>query len=393
LSSILNNTEKNFAQSFLQEAAQILAELDVSRIEQAAHLLADTRMSGGRLFILGVGGSAANASHAVNDFRKIAGIEAYAPTDNVSELTARTNDEGWATVFESWLKISRLQARDLVLVFSVGGGDLEKNVSPNLVAALKLAKQIGAKIIGVVGRDGGYTAKVADACILIPTVNPVHVTPHAEAFQAVIWHLLVSHPVVKIEQTKWESTSSTITQHPAVFLDRDGVLNRAVIKNGQPFPPSTVSELEFTADAPALLQNLKNRGYKLLVVTNQPDIARGITPRETVDAINKKLSAVLPVDEIFMCCHTDENDCACRKPKPGLLLEAARRHHIDLSASFMIGDRWRDVEAGQNAGVRTILIDDAYAEKQPTRPPDATVHSLREATEWILNASRKGAGK
>jgi D-sedoheptulose 7-phosphate isomerase len=389
----LSNAEKNFAQSFLQEATQILAKLDVSRIEQAAHLLADTRMSGGRLFILGVGGSAANASHAVNDFRKIAGMEAYAPTDNVSELTARTNDEGWATVFESWLKTSRLQARDLILVFSVGGGDLEKNVSPNLVAALKFAKQTGAKIIGVVGRDGGYTAKVADACILIPTVNAVHVTPHAEAFQAVIWHLLVSHPVVKIEQTKWESTSATTTRHPAVFLDRDGVLNCAVIKNGQPFPPSTVSELEFTADAPALLQNLKNHGYKLLVVTNQPDVARGITSRETVDAINQKLSAVLPVDEIFMCCHTDENDCHCRKPKPGLLLEAARRHHIDLSASFMVGDRWRDVEAGQNAGVRTILIDDAYAEKQPTRPADATVHSLREATEWILNASRKGAGK
>jgi len=389
----LSNAEKSFAESFLEEAARILGKLDVSRIEQAAHLLADTRMSGGRLFILGVGGSAANASHAVNDFRKIAGIEAYAPTDNVSELTARTNDEGWATVFESWLKTSRLQTRDLLLVFSVGGGDLEKNVSPNLVAALKFAKQTGAKIIGVVGRDGGYTGKVADTCILIPTVNPLHVTPHAEAFQAVVWHLLVSHPAVKIEQTKWESTSGATAQQPAVFLDRDGVLNRAVIKNGQPFPPSAVSELEFTADAPGLLQKLKNQGYKLLVVTNQPDVARGITSRETIDAIHRKLSAALPVDEIFMCCHSDENDCACRKPKPGLLLEAARRHHIDLSASFMVGDRWRDVEAGQNAGVRTILIDDGYAEKRPARPPDATVHSLREATEWILNASRKGAGK
>jgi D-sedoheptulose 7-phosphate isomerase len=167
------------------------------------------RSTGGRLFILGVGGSAANASHAVNDFRKIAGIEAYAPTDNVSELTARTNDEGWATVFEGWLKTSKLHARDAVLVFSVGGGDVERNVSPNLVAALKLAKTVGAKIIGVVGRDGGYTAKVADVCVLIPAVNPVHVTPHSEAFQAVVWHLLVSHPAVKVEQTKWESTAGT----------------------------------------------------------------------------------------------------------------------------------------------------------------------------------------
>jgi D-sedoheptulose 7-phosphate isomerase len=200
---------EQFAEKFLAEASEILQRLDRPSLEKAAKMIGDLRSTGGRLFILGVGGSAANASHAVNDFRKIAGIEAYAPTDNVSELTARTNDEGWATVFEAWLKTSKLQARDAVLVFSVGGGDVERNVSPNLVAALKLAKAVGAKIIGVVGRDGGYTAKVADACVLIPVVNPVHVTPHSEAFQAVVWHLLVSHPAVKVEQTKWESTAGT----------------------------------------------------------------------------------------------------------------------------------------------------------------------------------------
>jgi D-sedoheptulose 7-phosphate isomerase len=203
------SAEAMFAERFLAEAAQIVARLDRASLEKAAKMIGDLRGTGGRLFILGVGGSAANASHAVNDFRKIAGIEAYAPTDNVSELTARTNDEGWATVFEGWLKTSKLAARDAVLVFSVGGGDVERNVSPNLVAALKLAKSVGAKIIGVVGRDGGYTAKVADACVLIPVVNPVHVTPHSEAFQAVVWHLLVSHPAVKVEQTKWESTAGT----------------------------------------------------------------------------------------------------------------------------------------------------------------------------------------
>src|SRR3981189_899558 len=197
------------AEKFLAEAAEMVGRLDRASLEKAARMIGDLRATGGRLFILGVGGSAANASHAVNDFRKIAGIEAYAPTDNVSELTARTNDEGWATVFEGWLKTSKLQPRDAVLVFSVGGGDMERNVSPNLVAALKLAKAVGAKIIGVVGRDGGYTAKVADACVLIPVVNPVHVTPHSEAFQAVVWHLLVSHPAVKVEQTKWESTAGT----------------------------------------------------------------------------------------------------------------------------------------------------------------------------------------
>jgi len=195
----------SFAQTYLLEAAAILQRLDPELIERAAVLLAETRERGGRLFVLGVGGSAANASHAVNDFRKIAGLEAYTPTDNVAELTARTNDEGWASVFASWLRASHLRAEDLVLVFSVGGGDLERNVSPNLVAALKLAQSVGAKIIGVVGRDGGYTAKVADAAILVPTVNAERVTPHAEAFQAVVWHLLVSHPRVKQVQTKWES--------------------------------------------------------------------------------------------------------------------------------------------------------------------------------------------
>ena len=194
-----------YAQQHLNEAGQILARLDAAAIEKMVDLLADLRLRGGRLFFLGVGGSAANCSHAVNDFRKIAGIEAYAPTDNVSELTARTNDEGWASVFVEWLKVSRLRAGDMVFVFSVGGGNLEKNVSPNLVVALQYAREVGARIAGVVGRDGGYTAQMADACVIVPTVNPEVVTPHAEAFQAVIWHLLVSHPKLKAAQTKWES--------------------------------------------------------------------------------------------------------------------------------------------------------------------------------------------
>jgi D-sedoheptulose 7-phosphate isomerase len=196
----------SYSESHLSEARTILDQFDVDAIERVAVLLADTRERGGRLFLLGVGGSAANCSHAVNDFRKICGFEAYAPTDNVSELTARTNDEGWATVFSEWLKVSRLNANDAVFVFSVGGGNVEKNVSPNLVLALQLAKSVGAKIAGIVGRDGGYTAQVADACVIVPTVNPENVTPHTEAFQAVIWHLLVSHPALKRSQTKWEST-------------------------------------------------------------------------------------------------------------------------------------------------------------------------------------------
>lgn len=195
----------SFAHQYLTEAAEILRRLDIAAIEKVAALLVDVRTRGGRLFILGVGGSAANASHAVNDFRKIAGIEAYAPTDNVSELTARTNDEGWATVFEAWLKVSRLRDPDAILVFSVGGGNLEKNVSPNLVAALEYAKAAGARIAGIVGRDGGHTARLADAVVVIPTVNQSHITPHSEAFQSVVWHLLVSHPDLKASETKWES--------------------------------------------------------------------------------------------------------------------------------------------------------------------------------------------
>jgi len=195
----------SFSHQYLAEARQILERLDTAAIERVVELLAEARDAGGRLFILGVGGSAANASHAVNDFRKIAGIEAYAPTDNVSELTARTNDDGWSSVFKAWLSVSRLNANDVVLVFSVGGGNREKGVSLNLVSALELARSIGAKIAGVVGRDGGYTAQVADARVVVPTISLEHVTPHAEAFQALVWHLIVSHPAIKRARTKWES--------------------------------------------------------------------------------------------------------------------------------------------------------------------------------------------
>lgn len=195
----------NYAEQHLRETSQIVSQLNAELCEKAVQLLVKIRAENGRLFILGVGGSAANASHAVNDFRKIAGLECYAPTDNVSELTARTNDEGWASVFAEWLKGSHLNENDALLILSVGGGNLENNVSPNLVAALQLAQERGSAVLGIVGRDGGYTAKVADVAIVIPTVNPANTTPHSEAFQAVVWHLLVSHPDLKVSETKWES--------------------------------------------------------------------------------------------------------------------------------------------------------------------------------------------
>jgi len=198
----------SYARQHLDETARIVAALDAAAIERVAALLAALRARGGRLFFLGVGGSAANCSHAVNDFRKIAGIEAYTPVDNVSELTARTNDDGWESVFVAWLQGSRLQAQDMLFILSVGGGSLDNNVSPNLVRALQYARQIGTPVVGIVGRDGGYTAQVADACVIVPTVNAETITPHTEAFQAVIWHLLVSHPSLKAAQTKWESTKA-----------------------------------------------------------------------------------------------------------------------------------------------------------------------------------------
>jgi len=199
------DTTISFSALFLAEVEKVARQLDPATIERMALLLANVRERSGRVFILGVGGSAGNASHAVNDFRKLAGIETYAPTDNVSELTARVNDEGWPTVFEAWLRVSRLQSRDAILVFSVGGGSVERNVSPNLVAALNYAKSVGASVLGIVGRDGGHTARVADVCVIIPTVHPDRVTPHSEAFQAIVWHLLVSHPALQQKATKWES--------------------------------------------------------------------------------------------------------------------------------------------------------------------------------------------
>jgi len=195
----------NYAESYFSEVRKILDSFDVAVIEKMVESLVDLRAGGGRLFFLGVGGGAANASHAVNDFRKICGIEAYTPTDNVSELTARTNDNGWQSVFIDWLKGSQLRKNDGIFVLSVGGGNLEKNISANLVKALDYAREVGARILGVVGRDGGYTAKVANACLIVPTVNPETVTPHTESFQSVILHLIVSHPALKASEMKWES--------------------------------------------------------------------------------------------------------------------------------------------------------------------------------------------
>ena len=196
----------SYTEKHLLEASEIIKKINIASVEALVDLLVSVKMQGGRLFFLGVGGSAGNCSHAVNDFRKIVGIESYAPTDNVSELTARTNDDGWNTVFSEWLKVSKACEKDCLFIMSVGGGNLEKNISPNLIKAIDYAKEVKAKVVGIVGRDGGYTAHEADVCCVVPTVNEATTTPHSEAFQAVIWHLLVSHPKLKTHETKWEAT-------------------------------------------------------------------------------------------------------------------------------------------------------------------------------------------
>jgi D-sedoheptulose 7-phosphate isomerase len=378
-----------FSACFLTEVQQIARLLDAAAVEKMAALLASIREHSGRLFILGVGGSAANASHAVNDFRKLAGLEAYAPTDNVSELTARVNDDGWPSVFAAWLRVSRLQARDAILVFSVGGGSIERCVSPNIVAALDYAKSVGATILGIVGRDGGYTARVADACVLIPTVHPERITPHTEAFQAVVWHLLVSHPALKRTATKWETVAPQLLR--AVFLDRDGVLNEAVVRDGKPFPPAEPADLRIPPGTAEALARLKKHGFLLFVVTNQPDVARGTQQREVVEEIGRQLRAELPLDGVLTCYHDDEDGCDCRKPRPGLMISAAQRYGVELSRSYLVGDRWRDIDAGANAGCKTIWIDRGYAEQQPTSAPDARVGSLPEAVDWILTRAEQAA--
>ncbi len=372
----------NFSVSFLAEVEEIARRLDPIAIEKMVASLVKVRERSGRLFILGVGGSAANASHAVNDFRKIVGIETYAPTDNVSELTARVNDEGWPTVFAAWLEVSHLQPRDSVLIFSVGGGSVERNVSPNIVAALDYAKSVGATILGIVGRDGGYTARVADACVIVPTVHPDRITPHSEAFQAIVWHLLVSHPALQRSATKWESIVPQ-SRRRAVFLDRDGVLNEVLIQNGKPHPPALADFKIPPGTAEALLR-LKQSDFLLLVVTNQPDVARGTQKRATVDEMGRRLRAELPLDDVLTCFHDDQDDCDCRKPRPGLVTRAAQQYGIDLGRSYLIGDRWRDIDAGTNAGCKTVWIDHGYTEQPPVSAPDARVASLPEAVEWIL---------
>ena len=380
-----------FTELYLDEvsrAAKLLAAQD--SMEQLASRLHALRVRGGRLFVLGVGGSAANASHAVNDFRKLAGIEAYAATDNVSELTARTNDDGWESVFSKWLVGSRIGRSDAVLVLSVGGGDTEKNISVNLVAAVNTAKAAGATVLGIVGRRDGYTAQNADCCCVVPAVQPGRLTPHAEEFQSIILHLLVSHPLLQQHTPCWEQQAKAGDRRKAVFLDRDGVLNELVWLGGagECRSPRTVEELRFYPDIDKL-KRLRDAGFLLIVVTNQPDMDRGFLSLDALSSLHAKLVEQVSLDGIFFCPHATETECACRKPKPGMLLQAAKHFNIDLTGSYMIGDSGCDILAGYEAGCHTILCrgSDPVAELAA----DVKVPSLTIAVDYILSKEARDA--
>ena len=366
-----------YISKYLDESREALNSLDSQAIRGIIESLVELQRVGGRLFLLGVGGSAANCSHAVNDFRKICGIEAYTPTDNVSELTARTNDRGWESVFVDWLKGSRLSSKDGVLVLSVGGGNLEKNISVNLIRALDYAKEMGAKTLGIVGRDGGYTSKVADAYVVVPTVNPDTVTPHTESFQNLILHLLVSHPALKVSEMKWESVQ---VKERAIFFDRDGVINKIIFREGLPASPRNLEDFVFNDGIHQATQQLRDYGFRIIVVSNQPDLARGEITKGVLDTMTQRIREEIPIDDVYICPHDDVHQCPCRKPKPGMLLQAAQKWNLDLPRSFILGDTRKDMEAGKAAACKTILLDAPYNRDAPC---DFRASSLKEAIDIV----------
>jgi D-sedoheptulose 7-phosphate isomerase len=434
----------SYSKTFIEGFEHVVYGLDMSDIERMADELADLKKRGGRLFVLGLGGSAANASHAVNDFRKHCHIDAQAPTDNVAELTARANDDGWDTIFSRWLRGCHINRQDAILVLSVGGAN-EKTSRP-ILEAVRCAQVENATILGIVGRDGGYTKQSAKVCVLIPTTNADRITPYAEAAQAVVWHCLANHPKLQdkaptgagmlqklkdmasvenmaaaredvfkglgippnllrhggtIEPDKQKGTLTFTTdkgekitaplhdvtinitnempkwppspdewkratqgewpseppKRRAVFLDRDGVLckmvttHRIVTDPPTPVmrPPYTLDELELLPGVQDACAKLKAAGYLLICVTNQPDIARGKVSHSKVNLINQCLKSTLGLEAVYTCPHDDKDDCLCRKPKPGLLQQAAVNHRIDLAKSWMVGDRQVDIDAGKAA--------------------------------------------
>jgi D-sedoheptulose 7-phosphate isomerase len=371
----------DYIQTYLDETKQIADSIDRNAIHQTIEILKDVRDKNGRLFILGIGGSAANASHAVNDFRKICRIETYTPVDNVAELTAWTNDNHFDVIFKHWLEGSQLREEDAVMVLSVGGGS--ESASLNIVRALEYAKLVGARTLGIVSRDGGMTKKIADSAILVPVVHDDRITPHAEGWQGVVWHLIVNALDAHHNTAPygWHPT-----KHRAVFIDRDGVVNEPIprprSKYKDPTAPWRFKELSVYDHVEKALALLKKKGFLTILVTNQPDVRHGNMKEGEFIKIKREIEK-LPFDDIYICEHASSDGCVCRKPRPGMLLNAHSKWGIDLKNSFMIGDNETDIMAGHDAGCNGILIDTHYNQEVAH---DVRAKNLLEAAKMIIKS-------
>ena len=379
------------ATGYFRAVADLAEAIDPRQIDAVVAGLAALRERRGRLFILGVGGGAGHAGHAVNDFRKLSHIESYAPTDNVSELTARVNDDGWDTTYVNWLEISRLHADDALLVFSVGGGSREHGISVNLVNAIEHAAQLGTPIYGIVSAPGGTLGELATVAILIDA-PPALKTPLVESFQAIVWHAFVSHPELAAQPGTWESHRGEVK---AAFLDRDGVLNELVPhpESGRPESPLRVDQVRLAPGAVEGALLLMDAGFMLVGVTNQPAVAKATIDLAQLDAVQERVVGLLADAGVRFaaferCLHHPEavvaelrGPCACRKPEPGMLLDLAARLGLDLKASWIFGDTDADIGAGRAAGCRAALVTHpGSAHKRTGAPtPDASGGDLEAA--------------
>ncbi|MBU3918702.1 HAD-IIIA family hydrolase [Patescibacteria group bacterium] len=361
---------------YLSETEEIVKSIDKEAIEKVVNVLLWVKSQKGRLFFLGVGGGAGTGSHAANDFNKYAKISSFCLSDNASLITALTNDENFDAIFKRQLEMHSLTPNDCLFIFSVGGGT--ETTSKNLVAAIEYAKEIGAKIVGVVGKDTGATAQKGDGCIIVPCPEESRRTAHTESFQLMMDHLIV----FLLDEIGNEM------KNKAIFWDRDGIINKVVTRNGETSSPWKLEEFEILSDVKECLEMSKEMGFLNIVFTNQPDISRGNLRIEDLEKMHKIIAEKLPMDEIKFCPHDNQDNCSCRKPKPGLISEAVEKWSIDLGKSYVIGDSWKDIEAGKSAGCKTFLLRREY-NKDFQKDYDFEINNLKQAVKIIKKLDKK----
>ena len=350
---------KNQIKIFIKNFTSSLADIDIVKLEKLALEIINLRKTQGKLFLLGVGGSAGNCSHAVNDFRKLCKINAFCPTDNISEITARINDEGWENSYKDWLEDSGLSKKDALFVFSVGGGDIKKKVSVNLIRAIKLAKEKKSKVFSIVGRKNSYTFKNSNISLVVKSA-PNLITPTSETMQVLVWHSLVSLQQLMIKKNQMVKKKNK----NFIFLDRDGVINKSRIVNGKPFAPTKFSDFKIFKYTKNCLKRL-NEKFIILIITNQPDIGNKILKKKEFNKMCSLLKKKYPIQEVYFCPHKKEDGCDCRKPKIGLLKKAYSKYVFNKKKTFMIGDRNSDMIAAEQFGIKPIFIDRNYKEQKP----------------------------